>query len=248
MNIFARFIRREDQKGKLRGAHRLIATGYLVSRVVHDVLNNIASANGYARLLLDPTVTDTDKQEMLRAIEELHGRSADLLRRIGRFSLEPGREFKPVDIHKAIDDVLELTNPIVRYSKMTVEKVFNADVPFVMACAGELEEVFVTLVLNSVDAVSTEGKLTIRTDYAKEDGIIKIVFSDTGSGISRDDLKRLGESFFSTKGRNEKAGLGLAMAYGIISRHNGRINAESAPGKGATFTVSLPIIQPDRQK
>ena len=111
---------------------------------------------------------------------------------------------------------------------------------------GEFEEAFVAFIFNSLDAVSKEGKLIIRTNYVKEDKIVKIIFSDTGSGISRDNLKRLGEPFFSTKGRGEGVGLGLATAYGIIARHNGKIDVESTVGRGATFTINLPIVQPEQ--
>jgi signal transduction histidine kinase len=238
-------LQRKRQEDLLRNTRKFIATGYLVGRTAHDVINNIASAKGYSRLLLDPSVGDADKREMLKAIEKLHNRSLEAVDSIGRFSQESSREFEPTDIHKTIEDAIELTNPIVRYSKMVVEKIFGPDIPPIMASGSELEEVFVTFILNSFDAISEEGKLIVRTDYLKEDRIVKIIFSDTGSGISSENLKRLGEPFFSTKGHGEgRTGLGLATAYGIIARHHGKVDVESTVGKGATFTIQLPIIQP----
>ncbi|MDD5129434.1 MAG: ATP-binding protein [Candidatus Omnitrophica bacterium] len=239
-----RSLQRKRQEEALRNAHKIIATGYLVGRTAHDVLNNIVSAKGYSKLLLDPAIAETDKREMVNAIEKLHNRSADLVNRLGKFSQESPRAFEPTDIHKTLEDALDLTNPIVRYSKMVIEKFLAADVPLVVASGSELEEVFVTFILNSFDAVTKEGKFIIKTNYIKESGMVKIVFSDTGSGISRDNLKRLGEPFFSTKGAGGGIGLGLATAYEIIARHNGKIDVESIEGKGATFTIELPVVQP----
>ena len=230
-------LQRKRQEDLLRNTRKLIATGYLMGRTAHDVINNIASAKGYSRLLLDPSIGDADKREMLTAIEKLHNRSLDAVDSIDRFSQESSREFEPTDIHKTIEDAIELTNPIVRYSKMAVEKIFGPDIPPIMASGSELEEVFVSFILNSHDAISEEGKLIVRTEHSKEDNIVKITFSDTGSGISRENLKRLGEPFFSTKGCGEGTGLGLATTYGIIARHHGKINVESTVGKGATFTI-----------
>ncbi|MCX5694806.1 MAG: ATP-binding protein [Candidatus Omnitrophica bacterium] len=235
-----KLLQRKRQEEALRSAHKIIATGYLVGRTAHDVLNNIVSAKGYSKLLLDPSISDVDKREMVNAIEKL----PDLVNRLGKFSQESPRAFEPTDIHKTVEDALELTNPIVRYSKMSVEKAFAADVPLIMASGSELEEVFVTFILNSFDAVTKEGKFIIRTNYVKENGTVRIIFSDTGSGISRENLKRLGEPFFSTKGGGGGVGLGLATAYGIIARHNGKIDVESIESKGTIFTIELPVTHP----
>lgn len=238
-------LQRKRREDLLRNTRKLIATGHLMGRTAHDVLNDIASAKGYSMLLLDSAVSDTDKHKMLDAIQRLHNKSADAIKRIGRFSQESLQEFRLTDLHQTIEDALKLTHPIVRYSKMAVEKTFGPDVPLIKASGSELEEVFVTFIFNALDAISGEGKLIIKTSYIRDGGIVKVIFSDTGSGISHENLKRLGEPFFTTKDHGEGAGLGLATAYGIIARHNGKIHVESTVGKGTAFAISLPITQAD---
>lgn len=99
---------------------------------------------------------------------------------------------------------------------------------------------------NSLDAISKEGIFTIETKYNWQNGLVEIILSDTGSGIRKEDLNRLGEAFFTTKGIGKGKGLGLFAAYGIINRHNGKVNVESTVGKGTTFTIKLPIRQPSQ--
>jgi len=237
------FLQRKKQEESLRNVHKLIATGHLVGRTAHDLLNNLTNAEGYTKILLDQAIDDTEKREMLKAIEKLQRQSVDLVNRLGKFSQKSEEESKPTNIHKAIEAALELTNPILRYSRLEVKKIFDAHIPLITASGDELQEVFLVFILNSLDAVPKEGKLTIRTEYAEGGKTVKIVFSDTGSGIKREDLKRIGEPFFTTKGQGEGLGLGLATAYGIIDRHNGRIDVESAAGEGATFIIQLPAMQ-----
>jgi len=150
---------------------------------------------------------------------------------------------KPIDMHTVIESAIELTSPIVRYSKMTIEKSFASDMPLIIANSSEITEVLVALIFNALDATSKEGRLVIKTVYERGKETAAIIFSDTGVGMTPEDLKRLGELFFNTKAHDNRFGLGLATAYGIIDRHNGKLDADSTVGKGTTFTIHLPVYQ-----
>lgn len=159
------------------------------------------------------------------------------------FSKKTEQEFDVVDVHKVFDDALEVTWPLVKYSKMKVERKFAPDLPNIMANKSQLQETFVVFILNSMDAMSNQGKFIIETKYDRENGNVEIILSDTGAGISHEDLKHLGEPFFTTKGSSKGLGIGLATAYGIVNRHNGNINVESKLREGTVFKIKLPVRQ-----
>ena len=99
------------------------------------------------------------------------------------------------------------------------------------------------MILNAMDAISKEGTLSIETNYIDRSDIVEIIFSDTGIGIKKEDLKRIGEPFFTTKPQNEGFGLGLTTSYGIVGVHKGKIDVKSSVGKGTTFIIQLPVKQ-----
>ena len=234
-------LQRKRQEESLRNMHRSSTTGYLVSGTAHDIQNCLMGIRGYAKLLLTSAKEDNRNSGMLKDIVELEHRSSDLLSRLANFSHKPEQEFEHTDIHKTIEDALKLTSPLMRYSEITIKKIFGADVPVIMANKDQMQEVFVVFLLNSIDAMPQEGELTIKTTYLEKDHAVEIVFSDTGIGIKQEDLKRIGEPFFTTKDPEDGSGLGLSAAYGIIARHKGKIEVESTTGKGTTFTIHIPV-------
>ena len=112
-----------------------------------------------------------------------------------------------------------------------------------MADSGQLEQVFINLVVNAIQAMSEGGRLTIRTSLG-EDNRIQVSVEDTGYGIAPENLDKLFTPFFTTREEEKGVGLGLAVSYGIIERHGGKITVESEVGKGSTFTVHLPALPP----
>ena len=111
-------------------------------------------------------------------------------------------------------------------------------VPLVMADFSQIQQVFVNLVVNAIQATSEGGKLTITT--SAEDGRVRINFEDTGVGIPPENMQKLFTPFFTTKTEVKGVGLGLSVSYGIVERHGGKIEVQSEVGKGSTFTVLLP--------
>ncbi len=233
-------LERTRHEESLRNIHKHVATGYLMGDTAHDVLNYLTSIRGYTTILSEKINKDDEVRQMIDAIERLDMQSADLLNRLAKFSRYSNKECALTDINRVIEDALGLTWPLVKYT-LTIKKDLEPHLPSLMAVKDQLQEVFVILILNALDAVPGKGTLSITTVYDKKEGNVVIKVSDTGKGIKREDLKKIGEPFFTTKGEGKGAGLGLATAYGIIERHNGTISVESTPGKGTTFTIKLPI-------
>ncbi len=236
-------LQKKRQEESLRSHHRLLATGYLLAETAHDLQGCLAGIRGNAQILLELGKQDNEKKEFLKSIERFEQRGAALIHRLAKFSQKSKEEFKKVDAAAVIESALELTEPLVKYSHMTVEKKFGHDVPAVIGDKDQLQEVFLVLILNALDAVGARqegGALTIQTRHRAPEDLVEVIFSDTGIGMNDEDLRRLGEPFFSTKEPEKGAGLGLAVAYDLIARHGGKIDAKGARGKGATFTVVLP--------
>ena len=235
-------LERERQQESLKHAHKLLLVGYLIRNITHDVLNYLTSIKGYTQMLLEKVGLGSTENETLKSVEKLGNRSIDLLNRLGRFSQEPEERLESTDINKVIEDALGLTMPVVKYSNMAIKKMFGLDIPIIMANKYQLQEIFIVFILNALDAIPDEGTLTIKTAYIKENNVVEIVFFDTGVGIKKEDLSRIGQSFFTTKGPGKWLGLGLATAYGIVAGHKGKIDVESKVGKGTTFTIKLPVM------
>jgi signal transduction histidine kinase len=126
-----------------------------------------------------------------------------------------------------------------------IEKRFDPDLPDLIGSEDQLQQVFMNIISNAVEAMESKngGTLTIQTALSLEDNSVRIIFTDTGVGISPENLTKLFEPFYTTKKKGKGVGLGLSVAYGIVQEHGGSIKVASTPGGGTTFRVSLPLKQ-----
>jgi signal transduction histidine kinase len=164
-----------------------------------------------------------------------------IVRQLLEFSQQHEPELSPTGVHDIIERVLVLTNHVFIAHHIRLEKHFLPDLPPLMVDRHMLEQVFMNLILNAVQALREGGSITIRTKVSEERCAIQI--EDTGCGIPTSVLPRIFDPFFTTKGTGEGTGLGLSVSLGIIERHGGTIQVDSEVGKGSTFTVWLPITR-----
>jgi signal transduction histidine kinase len=244
----ARALGRRKQEEHLRHTHKFLAAGTLIGAIAHDIVNQLIRIRAYTNVLLekmgpgapgDPERTRA--VESLKHIEEAEKNSTALLAKLLQFSQKPKEKFALADINRVVDDALALTAPLMKMADIGVAKIYGRDLPPISLDKDEIQEVFVALILNSVDAMAKKGVITIRTKISSVRGFIEVVFSDTGTGIQRDHLERIGEPFFTTKTPDKGVGMGLAIAYEVIARHCGRIRVQSVFGEGAVFTIQLPV-------
>jgi two-component system NtrC family sensor kinase len=144
------------------------------------------------------------------------------------------------DIRIGIDATLTLLHK-THAGRIQVERHYG-DIPHIECLPGRLNQVFMNLLANAVQAISAEGRITITVRQAGRD--IEIQIADTGAGMTEAVRRRIFEPFYTTKPIGVGTGLGLSITYGIIERHHGTITVDSTPGEGTTFTVRLPIRQP----
>jgi len=243
-----KFMERKRQVEALKYTHRLLAAGYLLSGLAHDMINHLVSVRGYARVLLEGIKAGGDladnkgfnNTEALRTIEKLQSENIELFTRLSRFSQKQKEKRQLADLNKAVEDALILIQPLARMSDIVLEAELQDSPLLIIADKGQIQEVLITLILNSLDTAGKRGKVTIKTGYLKEDNCVRVALSDTGLGIKQDYLERIAEPFFTTEGLKEEIGLGFNIAQEIVVKHKGRIDIESTPGKGTTVIIRLP--------
>jgi signal transduction histidine kinase/ActR/RegA family two-component response regulator len=225
---------------------KLSALGELASGVAHDFNNTLAGILGRAQLLL--TTHDPERVEAgLRLIIKTAKDGAKTIRRIQDFARQRrDHDFQPVSVDQLLLDVREITRPRWKSRAesegvhISLELQLGSDEPRVMGDESELREVLVNLVFNAVDAMPRGGTLTLST--RESEGAVEIAVSDNGVGMAEEVRSRVFDPFFTTKGK-AGMGLGLAVSYGIIRRHEGSIEAESEVGRGTTFRLRLPAAR-----
>lgn len=232
--------------------NRLETLGRMTMGIAHDFNNLLSGILGYTELLknyADEEIKDASLSEHLRTIEQAALDGAALIRKIQQYiRQEKQTHFTPLDIPTLIQDCISLTRPYwynePRRQGISIEvnQDFD-DVPPVMGSATELREVFLNLILNSVQAMPEGGTITFRT-YNTEDGV-SIDVQDDGVGMSEKVRRRIFEPLYTTKGERG-TGMGLAVSYGIIQEHEGTIRVESHLGKGTSFHILLPRAEEAR--
>jgi signal transduction histidine kinase len=165
-------------------------------------------------------------------------RIRDVVQNLRTFSRLDEAEFKKVDLHEGIESTIRLLSKYYGAGGITLERNY-ADLPQVDCYAGQLNQVWMNLLVNAAQATGQEGTVRVSTRMENETAVVSI--SDTGDGIAPEHLKSIFNPFFTTKRVGEGTGLGLSITYGIIERHGGCINVDSSLEKGTIFTVTVPI-------
>jgi signal transduction histidine kinase len=139
-----------------------------------------------------------------------------------------------------LDDTLQLLEPQLRQNRVELAREYAADLPRVYGNAGKLQQIFTNLLLNARDAIPDGGRITLRAQMSDDRDALTVEVEDNGIGIAPENVARIYDPFFTTKGVGRGTGLGLAVSYGIVQEHSGHIAVESAPGRGTTFRITLP--------
>src|SRR3990172_5483200 len=238
-----------NEKGVVTGTIHVAKdiTGQMVSGIAHEINNPLNSILGYATYLLETVDDGSPLKDELDRIARAASRCKETVKRFLNFSRETPTRMEPVDIHEVVGEALAMCYPTISAQGIKVMKEIGADL-WINADKGQIEEVFINIILNACDATSRGGELFI---IAHRDGSmstvqnrswIKVKINDTGCGILQENLKRIFDPFFTTKEPGKGTGLGLAVSHTIVKNHGGAIDVESTVGKGTTFIITLPEI------
>jgi signal transduction histidine kinase/ActR/RegA family two-component response regulator len=238
-------IEQEQMRQQLSQFEKLSALGELASGVAHDFNNTLAGILGRAQLLQrtsDPEKIKRGLSIIIKSAED----GAKTVKRIQDFARQRrDHDFEPVDVGELLLDISEVTQPYWKDRPEARNVHINLDLQIrsnamVLGDDSELREVLVNMVFNAVDAMPEGGQIILST--METDGYAEISVNDTGSGMSPEVRARIFDPFFTTKGK-AGLGLGLAVSFGIITRHQGTIEVESEAGRGTTFRIRIPVTQ-----
>jgi PAS domain S-box-containing protein len=227
---------------------RLRALGTMASGVAHDLNNALAPIVGFAEMIIDRPEILADRPKALHYLDMIRTCAVDgatVVSQLREFyrQRDDAEAFAPLDLNEVIRKTLELTAP--RWKDIALSQGAEIRVvtelgklPQVLASESELRQMLTNLVINAADAMPRGGTLSFRT-RAGADGALRMEISDTGTGMTPEVRARCLEPFFTTKGE-QGTGMGLAMVYGILTRHGGKLDIQSAPGTGTSFIITLP--------
>jgi signal transduction histidine kinase len=229
---------RAQLEQQLLQSEKLSSIGLLAAGVAHEVNTPLAGISSYAQMLLQQTSDEDPRRRLLEKIHHQTVRASGIVNNLLNFSRTGDAQLGEVDVNRVLDDTLQLLEPQLRRAPFEVVRNYGRDLPPAWGNASKLQQVFMNLVLNASDAMPGGGRLTINTRAV--DSSLVVDFRDTGTGIAPENIARIYDPFFTTKEVGQGTGLGLALSYGIIQEHGGRIFVESRQGEGTHFTIKLP--------
>lgn len=219
----------------------------LVGGIAHELNNKLTPVQGFAELIA--VGSDGDTKQYADLITQCVGEAATIIRQLLQLSKPApvSDAAQTVDLRTVVDDALSMLRFETRESRCTVKKTFEREPVWVRAAPAQLKQVLMNLALNALHAMSQCPLATMEVSVSVVDGLACVTVADNGVGIAAENLSRVFDPFFTTKGPEQGTGLGLSVCYSIVRQHGGEISVESAPGSGASFTVSLPREVPALQ-
>lgn len=239
-----RALRRTQEQ--LLQSEKLAAMGRLTSQIAHELNNPLYGIMNTLELLKTEVSPQSKRRKVLEMALSETVRLSELLRKMLSFSRPDQEEKQAVDLNTVVDEILLLHEKQLQENDIKIKTSFAGELPPIMASKNQLRQVFLNLVANARDAMPDGGTLSVKTHSDKTH--VKIEIGDTGVGIKEEHLKRIFDSFFTTKDSIKGVGLGLSVCYGFIKDLGGDIQVRSAVGTGTTFTITLPILEVSLEK
>lgn len=238
-------------------SEKMTSVGQLAAGVAHEINTPLGIILGYAQLLEEDFAEETEVHETLRIIEK----QAKICRRIVADLLNFSRQSQEHnklygDLNQCLEEVLAIVNHTLNMDHIFIHRCLAENLPRTCFDNERLRQVFVNLLTNAHHAIGSEGIIGVWSRWHEESGQIEIIIGDSGSGIPADQLGRIFDPFYTTKGVGKGTGLGLSVSFGIIQDHKGRIEVKSPPlepelvalDMHTTFHIFLPIIAEDQEK
>jgi two-component system, NtrC family, sensor kinase len=240
----------QDREAALREAQaqiiqseKLAAVGQLGAGIAHEVKNPLAGILGCAQLSLRKAEPGSPLEKNLLLIEKETKRCKSIIDNLLRFARQEQAVREPIEINRAVEDAVAIVSHQLELKQIKVRKDLAGDLPMVRGNANQLQQALMNLMINAHDAL--EGRPGVVTVSSARLGAerIELRVIDTGPGIAKEIQARIFEPFFTTKPRGQGTGLGLAVTYGIVKDHGGDIRVDSETGCGATFIITLPVLE-----
>jgi PAS domain S-box-containing protein len=233
-----------ELESQLRQSDRLASVGLLAAGVAHEVNTPLAGISGYVQMLQRKIPKSDPRHPILEKIEKQTFRASRIVNNLLNFSRQQPSEMQALDVNDLVSETLALAELPLSKRNVRVETDLAETLPPVWGDPGKLQQVLMNLVLNARDSMPNGGDLRIHT--ARHNGEVVVEVADTGAGIAAEEINKIYDPFFTTKGTSKGTGLGLSVSYGIIQEHRGTITVRSEPGNGTCFRVALPLAEASR--
>ncbi|MFA6541393.1 MAG: ATP-binding protein [Bacteroidota bacterium] len=226
---------------------KMVSLGMLAATVAHELNNPLEGILTFAKLIKkrvnDPELNEAQKNEItseLTMIANETTRCGNIVKNLLLFSRQKVGEFKSNDIRLLVEQSIKLIDHHLKMNNIALTVQYDDHLPMVDCDAEQIQQALLALQINAVEAMPSGGTLALALRREGEKNVM-IEIRDSGTGIRDEDLPHIFEPFYTTKHEGKGTGLGLAVVYGIIERHNGKISVESKPNSGTTFSLLLPI-------
>jgi two-component system NtrC family sensor kinase len=244
--------KRVELQFQLVHASKLAAVGELATGVAHEINNPLAiviATTGVIRDMLNPEFDlDASPKNILKELDTVDS-AIFRARTITRQLLDYGRKNLPrpaaCNLNQLLDDVLSgFKQRAFEVENIEIKKQYDPDLPDIVADRDQICQIFLNLINNAGDAISGSGTITIKT--ASDGEHVRVTITDTGSGMTAEQMKRIFDPFYTTKQEGKGTGLGLSISLSIVKSMSGSIDVQSMPGAGSSFMVSLPVDMTER--
>ncbi|MCL4492976.1 MAG: ATP-binding protein [Nitrospirae bacterium] len=224
-------------------SEKLASLGRMAAGVAHEINNPLTGVVTFGHLLLKKFPEGSEERQDIEVIIEQANRCSNIIKGLLGFSRATSAEKGGENINTLLKRSLDIMSHKADFFDVKFITRLDESLPLVKAGGLQLQQVFLNMILNAVDAMDGKGTLTISTRNIMENGLAfaEIEFADTGCGISEENMTKIFEPFFTTKPVGKGTGLGLAVSYGIIKDHGGNIIVKSEVGRGASFYIRIPI-------
>jgi two-component system, NtrC family, sensor kinase len=242
----------EKTQSRLIVAEKMAAMGELSAMVAHEINNPLSGILSYAKLssrFLNQGNIDSEILESVRKnltfISNETKRCGNIVKNLLLFARRTSGDFREEHLNKIIEDSIQVIDHSVKMKELSLVTELDEENDLIQCDAGGIQQILVAMIINSIEATSRGGKITIKTEYLNDKDQLRIMVTDDGKGIPEEALPHIFEPFFSTKVKS--TGLGLSVVYGVVEQHAGSIDVASKLNQGTTFTITLPRVSPKKE-
>ncbi|MDD2804614.1 MAG: response regulator [Elusimicrobiales bacterium] len=233
----------QRMQSRLIHSEKMAAIGQLAAGIAHEINNPLAGIMGFAEMLLKDGGLAAQQREDVETIYQQSMRCGNIVRNLLLFSRRKNGKETAVNVLPVLDAALQLSAFELEGAGIKVSKAFQENLPAVMCDPAQLEQVFLNLIMNARQAMDGKTGAELKLLASSCGGDIVLRFEDNGRGISPESIGKVFDPFFTTSTEGKGTGLGLSISSGIIQQCEGTISAESRPGEGAAFIVTLPAFK-----
>ena len=229
----------QEKQAELVEAEKLASIGKLAAGIAHEINNPLTSVLTFSSLLLEQCPESDPRHERLKMVVKETTRARNIVRQVLNFAKEAPLRKEKINVNRPVKEIADSLTAQGTFKDIELSLNISENLPDIYIDPVQIGQVITNILVNAAHAITPPGKISIVTQAAGN--FVEIIFTDTGSGIPEENIKKIFDPFFTTKDKTKGTGLGLAVSYGIIKKHGGDIEVRSIAEKGSTFIVRLPL-------